>query len=42
MHVVLLDDPRLMQKSLRFFVRRFLSERAVKKKKAALALGGQS
>jgi hypothetical protein len=32
-HVVLLDDPRLMQKSLRFFVRRFLSERAVKRRK---------
>ncbi|MBW1786711.1 MAG: nucleotidyltransferase family protein [Deltaproteobacteria bacterium] len=30
MHLVLLDNPRLMFKSLRFFVKRFLSERATR------------
>lgn len=33
MHVALLDSPALMQRSMRFFVRRFLSELAVKRNK---------
>jgi len=39
MHVVLLDNPGLMQKSLRFFVKRLLSERAVNKRKRSALRG---